>query len=238
MSELEQATQVAAGVWQHRHRVELQAAVRFDRLAKELAQLGANHAVVSLAKSAADDERRHASLCRELIAHFGGEPPDEIAPAAPPVGISGMSPRQRVLYELIAMSCITETLSTALLGKLVEKAEDPLVRKNMHSILRDEIKHSQLGWAHLAAEHEAGQPIDIGAHLPAMLSSTVNEEIFSDAPDHAHQDKLSGMGSLSRIDRLNTFIEVLTAVIFPGLQKFGIDTGAAKDWLKTQTHKG
>ncbi len=239
MSDAQRARRVAVAVWRQRRRVERQAAQRFERLARELAGVGADAAVIALAQTAAEDERRHAALCETLVVHFGGAPsPPDDAVVAAPIGIRGMTKRQRVLFEVVAMSCVTETLSTALLGALVERASDPHVYDTMHSILRDEIQHSRLGWAHLAAEHAAGASDIVGVHLPAMLEATVRDELFSGDGEHDLQDRLSGMGALSRGERLDTFCKVMTTVVFPGLQRFGVDVGPAHRWLAERTRPG
>jgi hypothetical protein len=48
----------------------------------------------------------------------------------------------------------------------------------MRSILRDEVGHCRLGWAHLAAEQRCGAADVVGAHLPAILKGTLQEELF------------------------------------------------------------
>src|SRR5262245_22679124 len=141
--------QLAASVWRARHRFELDAAARFERLAHEMTELDARPEVIAMARQAAEDEVRHAELCGELVAHFGGPTPSRALSTAPQISPPELDARGRLLYEVVALACVTETLSTALLGALVDQASDPVVRKAMHSILCDEVQHSRLGWAHL-----------------------------------------------------------------------------------------
>jgi hypothetical protein len=227
------ARRVAVRVWTRRLHVERDAAARFGRLGGELVAVGAADEVVALAERAAADERRHAALCEELIEHFGGDAPAATeATLGAPVGPKEAEPRQRTAYEMVAMSCLTETLSTALLGALVERADEDRVRDIMREILRDEVQHSRLGWAHLAAEHREGASVAwIGAYLPAMLRATVRDELFDSGDEHAEQEALSGMGSLSRAERLDVFVQCMQRVVFPGLRQFGIDSSAGARWL-------
>jgi rubrerythrin len=222
---------LAASVWRARRAFELDAAVRFARLSDELTALQAGAEVVALARQAADDERRHAQLCADLVTYFGGQVTDAAAPAAAPVSPSGLVPRERLLYEVVALACVTETLSTALLGTLVERATDDVVRRTMHEILRDEVQHSRLGWAHLAGEHAHGARDVVGAHLPAMLRATVREELFTEEGEHPQQEALSGLGALSRRDRIDVCVATMTSVVFPGLERFGVDTSRGRRWL-------
>ncbi len=221
----------AARVWSFRMRAEHDATLRFSRLAERLSGSGAHGAVVTMARSAAADERRHTDLCGDLVAHLGGAPPE--LPSAPPreVAPSGLTARERVLYEVVALSCITETLSTALLGAIEEASTDSLVTHTAHSILRDEVQHSRLGWAHLAAEKGRGAGPTIAEYLPAMLQGTVNDELFADGEEGPEAAALSGLGALQRAERLSVFSETLRSVVFPGLETLGIDPAAGRAWL-------
>jgi len=223
---------LAASVWRARRAFELDAAARFARLSHELEAHGAGAEVIALARQAAEDERRHARLCADLVAHFGGQVKDAAPCAAPPVSPAGLVGRESLLYEVVALACVTETLSTALLGALVERATDALVRRTMHEILRDEVQHSRLGWAHLAGEHACGARDVVGAHLPAMLRATVREELFTEEGEHPQHEVLSGLGALNRRDRIDVFVATMTSVVFPGLERFGVDTSHGHRWLE------
>jgi len=207
----------AAQVWAFRAGAEREAARRFARMGERLANGGAQAVVVEMARDAAKDELRHAVLCSDLAARFGkavgpdaGKEPGEVAP-------SGLTPRERVLYEVVAMSCVTETLSAALLGEMQERAVDPLVQTTVHEILRDEVQHSRLGWAHLAAEHARGCGRVLGDYLPAMLAGTVTEELFRASADSEGDPALAGFGALSRADRAQIFTATMRELVFVGL---------------------
>lgn len=226
------ARELAARVWSFRLGSELEAAQRFRALAPRLRAAGASEAIVGMAEDAAVDELRHAELCRQLILHFGGAPPPE-----PEIALRWTAPAvvdrsERLLYEIVALSCVTETLSTALLGELVARATDPVCRQAMHSILRDEVNHSRLGWAFLAEENARGVRDCVGPHLPAMLEATLGDELFSvPGESDARLAQLAGLGSLERSDRLRVVREVLQSVIFPGLELFGVETASGRRWL-------
>ncbi len=248
------ARALAQRTWQMRHRFELIAAARFGWLADELAALGAHGAVATLARTAAADELRHAARCRELVVHYGGALVGDLfvaasdlggalfvaasgSPASPlpsvaRVAPAGLSRREALLYEVVAMSCVTETLSTALLGELVDAAGDAVARAAMHEILRDEVNHSRLGWAHIASEHERGSRDVVGPHLPAMLRHTVEEELFSGAPEDPAWREVARLGALSRASRLRIFADAMRSVVFPGLARFGVDTTLGAAWLE------
>ena len=223
------AIREAASLWAYRATVELEAAARFDRLAETAQREGAEPIVVELARGAGDDERRHHERCVELVEHLGGRWSAPLRITAQPVRSGLGSARADLLYELVAMSCVTETLSAALLMEMRAAAADDLVRDVIHEVLVDEVDHSRLGWAHLAAESRRCSVGFLGDRLPAMLADTVAEELFG--PDADASPELDGLGALSRGTRKAVFAATMLDVVFPGLRRFGIDTGAGERWL-------
>jgi hypothetical protein len=168
------------------------------------------------------------------VEHFGGSVSGLAPVTVSPVASEHWPRAERLLYELVAMSCVTETLSTALLGVLVERARDSLTRRTMHSILRDEVGHSRLGWAYLAERCQQGARDCVGEHLPAMLADTVGPELFRAATrDDPLAEELTGLGSLDVDSSRHVVRETLEQVIFPGLERFGIDVGPGRRWLAT-----
>lgn len=225
---------LAARVWQRRYRVEIEAMLRFERLALELQALGGLDPVIQRAATAADDERRHALLCSQLIEHFGEDVPVLPSMDPKPLRLPKATARECLLYEVVALCCVTETLSTALLGTMREVASDDATLSTMRTILKDEVRHSQLGWAHLAAEHAAGCRDVVGQRLAAMLAETVQAELFSALPEHPLQSQLDGFGMLGRQKRCEIFVETMDQVVFPGLARYGVDVAGGRDWLAKQ----
>jgi hypothetical protein len=221
----------AARIWSERRRFELEAARHFDRLAGELRALGASPNVCKIAGEAAEDERRHAELCSSLSCHFGGVPAKAEPPMAWCVVPRGLARRDALLYEIVALSCVTETLSTALLGVLVERATDSLARRTMQSILRDEVRHSRLGWAYLAQAASPAAMQAVSRNLPAMLKATLSDELFSETRSEPDAESLAGLGQLERAERRCIVRETLEEVVFPGLLLFGADVRAGREWI-------
>jgi hypothetical protein len=146
---------------------------------------------------------------------------------APP----GLEGRDALLYELVALSCVTETLSTALLGALVEAARDSVAKETMHSILRDEVRHSRLGWAFLAEAHATGARDVVAPHLPCMLAATLGTASLAPAASTPDDAELAGYGELEPSTSVRVMRECFEEVIFPGLSRFGIDTAPGERWL-------
>ena len=171
---------VLAGVWAFRARAERDAIARFRRLSSELARQGAERRVVELATAAVDDEERHARLCSDLARHYGSRDTPGIG-SAPAIGPRGAPPADQLLYEVVAFCCVTETLNTSLMHVAYTRARVPYVREAIREILRDEIWHSRLGWAHLHAARADGQGAFLSLALPRMLAGAVRMELFSDS---------------------------------------------------------
>ena len=101
----------------------------------------------------------------------------------------------------------------------------------MHEILRDEIRHSRLGWAHLESESLRVPCKLLADYLPAMLAGTVNEELFVERQALPIEEPLSGLGSLTRRQRVEIFSDAMHKVVFPGLERYGVDTAQGVSWL-------
>jgi hypothetical protein len=223
---------VLAGVWAFRARAERDAIVRFRRLASELRRLGAEQRVIELASAAVDDEQRHAQLCSDLAGHYGSRDSPTIG-SAPAIGPRDALPADRTLYEVVAFCCVTETLNTSLMQVAYSRARVPYVRAALREILRDEIWHSRLGWAHLYSARANGQGDFLPAALPRMLAGAVRMELFTDSPAEAGDgvELLADHGELPQATRIEVFESAARDVLLPGLEGLGIDTGAARAWI-------
>lgn len=228
----ETTQQRAGALWAFRARAELEAAARFRRLAHGLATIGSARLLVDMAQAAADDEIRHHERCVALARSFDAEAVIGTEPAARPLQAGSNDLRARILHELVTMSCITETLSTALLIEMRAQATDRAVISVVHEVLQDEVQHARLGWAHLAASASSSALDRLSERLPRMLSDTVHEEIFTtpDTTDAA----LASLGGLSRTDRCTIFVTTLREVVLPGLRHHGVDTRPALRWLEAR----
>lgn len=216
----------AAEVWRVRERTEHEVSALFSWLAAELEAIGAPPVLHDLAKRAADDELVHAEHCRRVIdALVPNAPPLAPAPFAP-LGPAALGREQRALYASVALGCITETLSTALLFELRRRAEPEggeaaVVRDAFDVILRDEVQHGRLGWAHLAWARRAGDVSFLSEHVPAMIAAARAGEAGA-----AHTAEgaafLVRWGVLPVVDVDRIVSATITATILPGLAQHGV----------------
>ncbi|MBI1861729.1 MAG: ferritin-like domain-containing protein [Deltaproteobacteria bacterium] len=202
-------------VWRRRERVEWEAAHLFEALGQTISRLrGKDDPVSSLSLRAASDERRHAALCQEILSHRSAHHTQHAPSGDGLLGPTNLSLDKRVLYTAVAMGCVTETLSTALLLQIQRRAKSPLIKRVVHEILEDEILHGRIGWAELAHARLKGSVNWLAPHLADMIATAIQEEAkpFSKGPD------LSEWGILPRADALAIMRETVASVIEPGLR--------------------
>jgi len=225
---------LAAAAWRFRWTVELEAEVRFARLAARLERRGHAPALADVARRASADERRHAVHCARLAASFGAPVPDVEPPPPPEVAPGGLDEEDAVTYELTAACCVTETESVAVLTTLLPEAADPALRDALHELARDEVVHARLGWAWLAVAAARGQTAFLGRHLPAMLSGTVDDELFGPVEAAREDPGLLALGVLPHATKRALFVQSLEEVVFPGLEGAGVDTAPARAWVEAR----
>ena len=143
--------------------------------------------------------------------------------------------RSAALYEVVAACCITETESMSVLTTLLAEDHDPGIRDVLHAIARDEVVHSRMGWAHLAREAEAGEVGFLSPLVPVMLTGTVDDAPFGPGPAEDDGDALLRLGELPHLRKRESFVGTLEQVVFPGLERFGVDPGPARAWLDART---
>lgn len=233
MIDASETRRTAAEAWRFRTLVERDAALRFARLAERLTEVGAPAKLVDLSRRSSADEARHAFLCAGLAEEFGasvaGLPPAEAPEVAPRV----LEARERVLYEVVATCCITETESMGFLTTLLGCVRDARRRRILRELAEDEVRHARLGWAHLASERERGPTAFLGPLLPAMLEGSIAPELFSPA-DRDADEHLLEHGVLPRGIQRDVFTRTLEEVILPGMVSNGVDDAPARAWLSAK----
>lgn len=217
--------------WAYRAGLEASAAARFTRLADRMAACSQDRALVAIARTAATQERTHVRLCSEIAARFGVDatpveaPASEVAPAA-------WSLRDRVLYEVVAFCCVTETANAAVVTAGADDVDDPAIRRAVRTILADEVQHSRLGWRFLATHPpDDAQRAWLAAYLPAMLAGTVRDDLFRDDTEPGDPLAMQRHGTLPIAGRRAAFLTGMREVLLPGLAHAGIDATAGARFL-------
>ena len=115
------------------------------------------------------------------------------------------------------------------LRSLHGRMEASPARTLLHRILKDELRHAQIGWAYLGEQASQRDCSFVAEHLHEMLDRAVREAALQPAPDESSQALLSH-GILPSAQRQEHFCSTLDTVIVPGFAHFGIDTTAMTGW--------
>ena len=216
-------------VWAVRHGVETGASLRFAALSQGMRAAGAPANLVELATRASTDEIRHAAHCADILRSRQAEVP------APETRLLFFDPRdlgpeQRLTYEVVAQSCISETESMATLVTLLDAAEDAHLKSVLQELARDEVQHARLGWAYLAWAKDRHDLSFLSPFLPAMAAAATGEDLFQPSPAGADDPVLLRGGVVPRYERRRIYLETLDSVVIPGFEQFRIDTAPLRAW--------
>ncbi len=204
-------------------------------MSTELAEVGADPVVVRGARDASEDEARHRDLCAIVAERFGARDPKNHTPPRARIGRSDMPQRDRLLWEVVAVCCISETMNASLLTRCQEVAQDEQIRATLHELLKDEVKHAQLGWAHLASERAAGRGAFLRDVLPAMLEASIEPGFLEGTLTQPWADGMLEYGELPAPELVQLYCETLIEVVFRGLDAMGVDTALGRAWLSQRT---
>jgi hypothetical protein len=198
-----------------------------------LEHLGTHPKVLELAKNAIGEEGEHAIICQNVAARYGADHEHhadlhQAASLAP----GNLSPVEALLFEMVAFCCLTESLNAALLLEISQKAVNPEIRSAAQTILKDEVHHSQMGWAHLSWCREQGQGAFIEQALPYMLVQTGAEELNLNPDAVLESPGLLAHGELPLQERKKLFHDVLHQIFFPGLQRMEIKVDLGLQWME------
>jgi hypothetical protein len=227
---------VLAEVWTRRAAAELGAGATFAVVEQELIELGAEPAVLALARRAVEDEPRHSELCRTLAEAYAGVP---VSPAPEPDDVpmprhDGADATLRRHLHVVAMCCINETIACGFVAACLDECAGPLLAAIHREHLSDEIHHARVGWAHLGsravdAETRAG----IARWLPRLLDANLRhwEARIALLPTAG----VRGHAFPPVADLVAAARAQVETVVLPGFDHVGIDTAAARAWLAEYT---
>ncbi len=158
----------------------------FERLAAELAALGAPARLVRAARAAARDEVRHAAQMTRMGARVGASPTEVVVAARSPRSL------EQIAIENAVEGCVNEGFAALLCEHQARTASDPAVARAMTSIARDEQTHAGLAFAIAtwldtqlspAARAAVARAVDAAlAALPALAAAEATRYASAAAP--------------------------------------------------------
>jgi hypothetical protein len=224
--------------WRERMRQEHLAVGAFALLARELAEVGSSSIVLSLVTRAASDEVRHAEICRRFAVALLGE---REVPARfrglPKVPMHEDATRaERVLYHVVEMCCLSETLTGVYFTEMIARSTDPVAREVVESLLEDEVDHGRVGWAYLAERARERRLGGLAKALPAMLDRTFGPVLGArrrgPREDRQRDVGLERCAYLGPSAGADVYARALRDVILPGFDELGVDLGPTRKLLQ------
>ena len=115
--------------------------IAFRRLRADLTKLGAPSHLVGSARSAEQDEIRHARMVGSLARRYGVEPVRAMEETQPALTLEALA------MENAMEGCVRETYGAAAVTWQAQHARDPQLKSVAARIAVDETRHAELAWA-------------------------------------------------------------------------------------------
>jgi len=216
--------------WRDRMRQAHLSVGAFALLAGQLAEQGCDPVVLSLVTRASWDAVRHAEICRRYAASLLGE--DEVparlegSPSLP--AHPGATAGDRVLFHVVELCCLGETLGAITLTEMHARATHPMARAAIESLLEGGLDHGRVGWAYLAQRTREHRTRGLAQALPEMLGRMCREALSPSARATDEPGGLEAYGFLARRTGQEVCARALRDVILPGFRELGVDLGPAQ----------
>jgi hypothetical protein len=140
--------------WEERALLELRVSGYFSQLLTELLTVGADPEVLHLVARAPHDEVRHAEICRATASIYRGCEVPWPSPGPTPIAAhEGVAAEFVPTLHVATMCCVNETIAGAWLEGCYAMATVTVAKRALRALLREEIDHARIGWAHLASKH-------------------------------------------------------------------------------------
>ena len=180
-------------IWTQSAHQEWCAAGAFIALQQALLRAGAPVDLIGASGRFVADEMLHVELACRMAMAYGGGVPLEIDPAAiSPVAVEE-EPLLRCAELALRVSCVGESFSLPLIVGELRSATDPLSRRVLGRIARDEAGHGRFGWWVLdwALSHDL--PADARARLAAVADDAIDAlrpALAADVAQHPRYDTI------------------------------------------------
>jgi hypothetical protein len=207
-------------IWNHRKKIEFEAAHLFTNLGQGMRGVWGEHdPIAALCFKSAEDELRHVKRC-QMILELGSKDLPPLQPELIPfLGPRELSPSNQILYTSVALGCVTETLSTALLLRMHQVAQDGIIKETIHEILEDEITHSRIGWAELARASQQRDVSWLKPYIKEMIHVAIRGDVQPMTAISPHKN-LSSWGILPFMEAKTIMDATIQDVVLPGLGRY------------------
>lgn len=132
--------------WRARIAAEYTSAAITQQVTLWLIQLAAPPELIADGLAVVADELEHSRLSHEVYAAAGGTAPPAIDRAALALARRHEGLEDDLLSAIVRVFCLGETVAVPLFGHLRGPCTQPVARAALDRILRDEVRHRELGW--------------------------------------------------------------------------------------------
>lgn len=224
----------AASAWPMRAAEELRSALIFRALGRAVSAIETSSTWLPRFASAARDEIGHTKLCVAVGQQLGAPAPSyDCKPVR--LRLSGLpDPVHRAMSLLIVEVAIGETISTELFKAGRSAAVEPLTRAALGSILRDEVRHSRLGWTSTTALWSAlsdrrreALELEITHQLGAFERQIAVPSLRRLEAGEPFDPAYAALGVLPPEVRVEAFYSAVEGLVVPRLNRLGMDGNRA-----------
>ncbi len=219
--------------WLRRVEAEYRSAALAQHLGLWLLQIGASPDLVRASQRVARDEIIHASHARRVHAAAGGSDAAVLDRATLALGRHPTDALELdVARACVEVFCLGETVAVPLFAALRAGCTVPVARAALDRVLRDEVRHRDLGWDLLGwlLEQPSGAAIrrTVEADLPAMLARLVSGYA---SPETRALDDVPAEGRAWGLMSGARYAALLSRLFardhLPRFARLGIDAGGA-----------
>ncbi|MEC7987322.1 MAG: hypothetical protein VX278_19280 [Myxococcota bacterium] len=223
-----------ARTWAERAQAELGAARRFRELGARMRRFDTNPTLLQLVKKAGQEEDQHAFWCAKMaikLGHDSGFAMPKAVLENPSYSWQDRSEAERLLLDTVLMCCLTESMNASLLNTLYGQSGRSEAGQLLHRILKDEVKHAQIGWAYLGESCKERDCGFVSDYLVEMATLAIREELFA-AVSTPLSDEAYHYGVMPQSARVEQFKSTLEEVVCAGFEHVGIDAQPLRRWAK------
>lgn len=203
----------------------------FAQLLPQMMRAGIEPTVQAKVADMVAQELRHGRLCAGVVESLGGT---AIA-AQPELADIPMhedaEPIEGVLRNVLAISCLEETVAVALLETNRQTSGPQPIRAVVTEILRDEVNHAKLGWQladQLLPRIDFATRERLSEYLAVAFRQLLLRHWIPDAIDLGARIAVPAIGVDNAREASKLSLDVIARVIVPGLEAHGL---AARDAL-------
>jgi len=205
-----------AQAWADDAREEHASIAAFARFTMLLLSVGAPPDMVRDSQRASLDEIEHARACLSLALRYGavslGPTELDLTGTLEPLSLT------EIAVLTAEEGCVGETFGVALAVEQAERARDPMVRRVLARIVRDEARHTQLAWEFVAwAAKRGGRTVSIEVEAAVRRAVGITLEMPIKTYRGVNADAWRAHGRCTCTEAREVARRTAETVVFPGL---------------------